>query len=180
VRAYRSRNTAHDKAAEIMNKMKKFGRVSELLLLILLLVMIGFVRVYYGGETGLIFVWKGQFSYMDTLVNLDEVRKTSRFELQRDRPLMYWQLEEMGLYEPSLPFVRRRRPAPIPGADKGTAAQEQLPAPDSGAGPSNRGIGSFSRTGKGTAGGGQEPAVRTAPGKEVPAGTSKRGGSHQE
>lgn len=75
------------------------SKSSEFVLLALLLVMVGFVRVYYGGGPGeeLIFVWKGEFTYRDTLVNLGAILKMPRAQLSSVHPSVLYQLEEMGI-----------------------------------------------------------------------------------
>jgi hypothetical protein len=74
------------------------NRTSELILLLVLLLLVGFARVYYGGEDGLMFVWKGEFGFKDTLVNLPEILALPPDELAREHPSMLSQLEGMGFF----------------------------------------------------------------------------------
>ncbi len=79
------------------------SKASELILLGLLVVMIGFIRIYYGGGPGeeLMVVWKGEFSYHDTLVNLSDILRMPRGELSHVHPSILYQLEEMGVCDAS-------------------------------------------------------------------------------
>ena len=74
------------------------SKSSEIILLAILGLLVGFTRVYYGSDE-LIFVWKGEFGYQDTIVNLPQIQTLSRAELARAHPGVLYQLEEMGLYE---------------------------------------------------------------------------------
>lgn len=76
------------------------SRASEILLIAVLLVIIGFTRVYYGGADGLMVVWKGEFGYNDTFVNLDDFYKIPHAEAAKEHPGVLFQLEGMGLVDP--------------------------------------------------------------------------------
>jgi hypothetical protein len=75
------------------------SRISEIILLGLLLVIFGFVRVYWGQGYPIMFVWKGEFAYKDTFVNLSEIMKMPSDEIAKNSPNVLWQLEEMGIVE---------------------------------------------------------------------------------
>lgn len=78
---------------------------SEIVLGIILLVIVGFVRIYVGGNEGFMMVWKGEFNYNDTLVNLDDIEKMSHDEIGKTHPAVLYQLEEMGIHD--APDVKR-------------------------------------------------------------------------
>jgi hypothetical protein len=89
--------------------MNKPARVSEILLVVMLLVIIGFTRIYYGeSNVPPMVVWKGGYSLKDTLVNVPEMTKLSRTELEQSHHDVFSQMEDMGLLE-------------------GTMQQQQLP-----------------------------------------------------
>jgi hypothetical protein len=79
---------------------KLASRSSEILLLALLLVIVGFTRVYFGGPEGVMVVWKGEFGYNDTFVNLDDFYKIPKKEAAAQHAQVLYQLEEMGLTHP--------------------------------------------------------------------------------
>jgi hypothetical protein len=72
---------------------------SEIVLGVILLVIVGFVRIYVGGNEGFMMVWKGEFNYNDTLVNLDDIEKMSHDEIAKTHPAVLYQLEEMGIHD---------------------------------------------------------------------------------
>jgi hypothetical protein len=69
------------------------------------------IRIYYGGNQGLMIVWKGEITFNDTLVNLTELEKMPKKDLQREHPAVYWQMLAMDLVEDDhdLEIVRKRR-----------------------------------------------------------------------
>lgn len=73
---------------------------SEILLVAVLLVMVGFVRVYVGGEAGPMVVWKGEFGYKDTIVNLSDFYKMPKNVAVAEHGTVVYQLEEMGMATP--------------------------------------------------------------------------------
>jgi hypothetical protein len=88
------------------------SRISELILIILLLVLAGFTRVYYGGAAGPMFVWKSEFGFKDTLVDVPDVLKLPKTTLLQEHAQVADQLDEMGLVnEPVAVFAHRRKPA---------------------------------------------------------------------
>ena len=64
-----------------------------------LLLLWGFVRVYYGSGVGVRLVWKQRFSFKDGLVNLDDILRMSRIVLAIKHPQVKRQLEQMGILE---------------------------------------------------------------------------------
>ncbi len=84
-------------------------RISEIGLVVVLVAMLGLVRVYYGGGCGLVFVWKGEFSYNDTLVNLDDIMKLPKEVVKEEHPSVYFQMAALDLFEDANPFAYRRR-----------------------------------------------------------------------
>jgi hypothetical protein len=75
-------------------------RISEVLLIVILVFLLGLVRIYFGAGMGPMVVWKGAFGYDDTLVNLDKVLPLSRDEMIKDHAETEGQLEEMYIIEP--------------------------------------------------------------------------------
>lgn len=95
------------------SKKSKSDWISPVLLCILLLVLISASRVYIGGPEGVIFVWKGEFSFNDTIVNIAEYANLPQKELtsqQAKHPHVISQMEEMDLLNPSFerPIKRKR------------------------------------------------------------------------
>ena len=70
---------------------------SEIFLVAVLLVMVGFVRVYVGASIGPMVVWKGEFGYKDTIVDLSDFYKIPRNVAVAEHSSVVFQLEEMGL-----------------------------------------------------------------------------------
>jgi hypothetical protein len=88
------------------------SRISEITLIVLLLVLAGFTRVYYGGVSGPMFVWKSEFGFKDTLVNVADVMKLPPTELLREHSQVVDQLEEMGVvHQVARRSPPRRKPA---------------------------------------------------------------------
>lgn len=75
------------------------ARTSEILLVTILLVIIGFTRVYYGGPDGLMVVWKGEFGFKDTIVDLANFYAIPHNVALAEHPNVLYQLEEMGLVD---------------------------------------------------------------------------------
>jgi len=70
-----------------------------ILLGILVVVAVGFIRVYYGGEIGMRIVAKDSFSFKDTIVNLDDLLGQPRIVVATQHPAVKKQLERMGIVE---------------------------------------------------------------------------------
>jgi hypothetical protein len=87
------------------------SRISEITLIVLLLVLAGFTRVYYGGASGPMFVWKSEFGLKDTVVNIADVMKLPPTELLREHSQVVDQLEEMGVVLIARKSTPRRKPA---------------------------------------------------------------------
>jgi hypothetical protein len=86
-------------------------RFSEIALLAGLVLLFSVIRIYYGGSQGLMIVWKGEISFQDTLVNLDQLERMPKPQLQREHPSVYWQMLAMDLVEDDhdLQIIRKRR-----------------------------------------------------------------------
>lgn len=91
------------------------SRSSEIVLVLMLVLLFGCIRVYYGGEQAFMIVWKGELSFADTLVSLDDMIKMPRTQLQGHHRSVYYQLEEMGYlddgHEQLLEHVREKNRA---------------------------------------------------------------------
>src|SRR5688572_14446721 len=106
------------------------SRISEVVLLLTLLVLIGLIRVYYGGSEGLMVVWKGDFSFKDTFVNLSEILDQPKESLVSDHPSVYWQLLGMEVLDDTqdqsrVHTIRRLRLH----REKGSRALQPEPSP---------------------------------------------------
>jgi len=121
------------------DKKKSFvkERVSEIALLILLVALVALIRVYHGGEHGLMVVWKGEPSFTDTIVYVPEMLNLPAQDLKAEHPSVYSQLVAMDILEDNteLEQIRARRlkkrNAPPPGGkSESTAAGENKPADD--------------------------------------------------
>ena len=73
--------------------------ISPLVLGILLLAIVSASRVYIGGPEGLMVVWKGGFSFDDTVVNIYDYANLPREQLER-KPLLFQQMKDMDLLDP--------------------------------------------------------------------------------
>ena len=84
----------------MLNRNAISVRISEVLVIIILAFLLGLVRIFVGDGLGLMVVWKGEFTYRDTVVNLDKVLKMSRDEMAKEHPEVLGQLEEMFIIDP--------------------------------------------------------------------------------
>ena len=85
-------------------------RPSTVILIGLLLVIIaGFFRVYYGGGIGIRVVSKHSFSFKDTIVNLDDIIGQPRIVVAARHPAVKRQLEEMGIIQTDKQIEQRIR-----------------------------------------------------------------------
>ena len=111
-----------------MSDEKKSFQISatEIALLAILVLLVSLIRVYYGGDRGIMIVWKGELSFHDTLVNLAEITRTPKEELLKHHRSVLYQLEAMDLIEQDveLESVRHRlwrgrgSPPANPGGDR--------------------------------------------------------------
>src|SRR5271170_4393896 len=118
--------------------MKRFRlRLSEICLLVTLILMIGLIRVYYGGDQGLMVVWKGEFSYKDTLVSVAEFQKMPKQQLLSQHRSVYWQLVSMDVLEvpEDLTLLKKRKTRPL------RTPEQKTPAPDEQSPPGNQSSG---------------------------------------
>lgn len=99
-------------------------RISELVLVLILFLLLGFVRIYYGAGHPFMVVWKGEFAMQDTLVNLGNFLDMTREELIAQHPYVLGQLEEMYLITPQDGLTR----AEIQAIRKGRWREGQPPA----------------------------------------------------
>ena len=99
-------------------------RISELVLIVGLVFLVGLIRIYYGGSQGLMVVWKGDWTFRDTLVNLVSLQNMPREQLLKQHKSVFWQLEAMDLLEDDqdLQVIKSRRAfrskratQPVPG-----------------------------------------------------------------
>ena len=90
-------------------KSSKYDWVSPVVLCALLLVLISATRVYIGGAEGVIFVWKGGFSFNDTVVNIADYANLTKEELAQ-HPALLTQMEDMDLLNQDFERpIRRKR-----------------------------------------------------------------------
>lgn len=84
------------------------SRISEITLVVLLLVLGGFTRVYYGGVSGPMVVWKAEFGFKDTFVDVSGLLKLAHSDILRDHASVLSQLEDMGVVDPPVSRPRRK------------------------------------------------------------------------
>jgi hypothetical protein len=79
------------------------------LLTALMFVLISATRVYVGGPDGLEFVWKGELSFNDTVVNLVDFQGMPPKDIAlAHSPTLVSQMEDMGLIVSDTPPKKRR------------------------------------------------------------------------
>lgn len=91
--------------------------MSKHLTLVLLVVavigLVAIIRVYWGGEQGVMCVWKTQPSFVDTVVYIPEVTALPKEDLVKDHPGVWEQLVVMDLvneeHEAKLAQIRQKR-----------------------------------------------------------------------
>ena len=74
-------------------------RTTVIIAAVLLAIIGGFLRIYYGGGIGIRIVAKHSFSFKDTIVNLDNLFGQPRIVIATKHPAVKRQLEEMGIIE---------------------------------------------------------------------------------
>jgi len=80
-----------------------------MLLTVLMFVLISATRVYVGGPDGLEFVWKGELSFTDTVVNLVDFQGMPPKDIALGHsPALVSQMEDMGLIVSEAPPRKRR------------------------------------------------------------------------
>jgi hypothetical protein len=121
-----------------LETMKKItGWIPSIILMLLMFLLLSAVRVYVGPDD-LLFVWKGDLSFADTVVNLDDYtagvtineRAVIRSDLANRNPELLAQMEDMGLLTDEAQAIRKRHKARRAGAKGG-----QGTATDTKAGP---------------------------------------------
>ncbi len=81
----------------------------SILLTALMFVLISATRVYVGGPDGLEFVWKGELSFNDTVVNLVDFQGMPPKDIAlAHSPTLVSQMEDMGLIVSDTPPKKRR------------------------------------------------------------------------
>jgi len=89
------------------------ARFSELALLGVLVLLLALVRIYYGGDRGLMVVWKGEPTFKDTLVDLPQMMSMPADAIKREHPSVHWQLVAMDILDENVELQsvidRRRR-----------------------------------------------------------------------
>lgn len=110
------------------------SRISEVILVIVLVVIAGFSRVYYDSADGPMVVWKSEFSFKDTLVDLSSFLRLPHSEMVREHPAVVGQLEDMGLVETiddaAMKVRKRRIQRRVPIAESnGSKNQSTVPVP---------------------------------------------------
>jgi hypothetical protein len=89
---------------------RKISPITIVAILIIALVpLAGFFRVYYGGSIGIEIVQKHSFSFKDTIVNLDDIMGKPRIVVRTQHPAVMRQLEEMGIVESDEKIQERMR-----------------------------------------------------------------------
>jgi len=87
--------------------------ISLVLLLVALVGLVACVRVYWGGDQGLMFVWKTQPSFTDTFVYMPEVTALTKEDLVKDHPGIWEELVVMDIVneeqEAKLAQIRHKR-----------------------------------------------------------------------
>jgi|GEM_PF-4520650 len=84
-----------------------------ILLVVALVGLVALIRVYWGGEQGVMCVWKAQPSFVDTVVYIPEVTALPKEDLVKDHPGVWEQLVVMDLvneeHEAKLEQIRNKR-----------------------------------------------------------------------
>lgn len=72
---------------------------SEIILVAILFLLLGFTRIYFGGGRSIMVVWKTGFTYRDTLVDLNKMLALPPKALKREHPAVYYQLIGMDILD---------------------------------------------------------------------------------
>ncbi len=84
-----------------------------ILLVVALVGLVALIRIYYGGDQGVMCVWKAQPSFVDTVVYIPEVTALPKEDLVKDHPGVWEQLVVMDLvneeHEAKLEQIRNKR-----------------------------------------------------------------------
>lgn len=87
--------------------------VTLILLVVALVGLVALVRIYWGGDQGVMCVWKTQPSFVDTVVYIPEVTALPKEDLVKDHPGVWEQLVVMDLvseeHEAKLEQIRQKR-----------------------------------------------------------------------
>lgn len=84
-----------------------------ILLVVGLVALVALIRIYWGGEQGVMCVWKAQPAFVDTVVYIPEVTALPKEDLVKDHPGVWEQLVVMDLvneeHEAKLQQIRTKR-----------------------------------------------------------------------
>ena len=111
------------------------SRISELALIAVLILLVALIRIYYGGDRGLMVVWKGEPTFTDTFVDLSEIMKLSPDAIKQGHPAVHLQLVAMDILDDNVELQsvlnRRRRLGQSAPAAKSAPGNtdSQKPAP---------------------------------------------------
>ena len=87
--------------------------VTLILLVVAFIGLVALVRIYWGGEQGVMCVWKTQPSFVDTVVYIPEVTAMPKEDLVKDHPGVWEQLVVLDLVneeqEAKLSQIRQKR-----------------------------------------------------------------------
>lgn len=127
------------------------SRSSEIVLVLMLVLLFSCIRVYYGGEQAFMIVWKGEMSFADTLVRLEDMIKMPRTQLQGQHRSVFYQLEEMGYLDDSpeelLQHVRKKaRARKLQSEGKSAVRVLDVPAQENAAAPDSEGAATSTST----------------------------------
>lgn len=141
---------------------------SEIVLVLILILLFACTRIYYGGEQGVMIVWKGELNLSDTLVNLDEMLNMPPQKLLEQHHSIYNQLEDMGMLntDQTLQDLRKK------GSRSKGASESSAPGKDTKAGAPEGNVTS-PPTRKDTPDAPDKTATSPEPGEDAPAGASE-------
>jgi hypothetical protein len=84
-----------------------------ILLVVALVGLVALIRIYWGGDQGVMCVWKTQPSFVDTVVYIPEVTALPKEDLVKDHPGVWEQLVVMDLvneeHEAKMAQIRQKR-----------------------------------------------------------------------
>lgn len=103
-----------------------------ILLVVALVGLVALVRVYWGGDQGVMCVWKTQPSFVDTVVYIPEVTALPKEDLVKDHPGVWEQLVVMDLvneeHEAKLAQIRNKRMRRLSKVANSKVADPKKPA----------------------------------------------------
>lgn len=72
-----------------------------------MMLLVAAMRVYIGGPDGVTVVWKGDLTFADTVININDYLGLPASEFQK-HPLLLGQMEDMGFFDEETPRKYRR------------------------------------------------------------------------